>query len=162
MTRKESDSGERFPPSIPIEQVVKDIINLTREQWGIIDPVILLKECIENEEWFKGIVLSTTFFEGIGIKLLSSYFKHQISDKRIEHLRLEQIIMFLYSSGIIDQPTYSKMIEVRDFRNKIVHFEELFTEIKLQPEKAKKIIEKAIDCLLPLSDKYLELVEETE
>ncbi len=117
--------------------------------WGIRDPIKALRECIEHEEWFKGIVLSTAFFEGIGIKVLTNHFKGQMKPKRIEQLRLEQIILFLYGLRMIDASTYSKMMKVKGFRNGIVHFE-AFTEPKLQPKEAKEIIEKAMICLKTL------------
>ena len=47
------------------------------------------------------------------------------------------------------------MMEVKDFRNNLVHFEP-FIEPKLQPRKAQEIIEKAISCLEPLIEKWAE------
>ena len=117
--------------------------------WGIRDPIKVLRKCIKNEEWFKGIVLSTAFLEGIGIKVLTSHFKGQIEPEKIRRLRLEQTILLLYASEMIDTPTYSKMMEVKSFRNSIVHFE-AFTVPKLQRKEAKEIIEKAMICLKAL------------
>jgi len=49
------------------------------------------------------------------------------------------------------------MMEIKGFRNDIVHLEP-FTEQEIQPEKAKKIIEKAIGCIEHLIRKF----DETE
>ena len=81
--------------------------------------------------------------------------------ERIEHLRSEQIIMLLYASEIIDQPTYSKMIEVNRFRNDIVHFKTLFAP-QLPPKKAEANIKKAISCLKPLIREYFKNVLKEE
>jgi len=54
--------------------------------------------------------------------------------------------MFLYASKLIDQPTYSKMMEVKEYRNTLVHLEP-FTEPKIQPKEAKDVIRKAITCI---------------
>jgi len=45
------------------------------------------------------------------------------------------------------------MMEVKEYRNDIVHLEP-FTEPKLQPRKAKRIIRKAIACLKALLEKW--------
>lgn len=62
---------------------------------------------------------------------------------KLRSLRLAQIIMFLYSSGLIDQPTYSKMFRVKDRRDDLAH--EPFTEIN--PMEAERLIRDAIECL---------------
>lgn len=65
---------------------VMEFLEFLKEKWGIRDPVKVLKECIRHREWFKGVVLSTAFFEGIGREVLISHFKDKINSKRIEHL----------------------------------------------------------------------------
>jgi hypothetical protein len=121
------------------------LLEYLQRTWGIRDPVVVLRECIENREWFKGIVLSTAFLEGLGKYVVTSYFKGRIRAERIEHLRLEQIIILLYASRMIDHSIYVKMMKIKDFRNRIVHIEP-FAEPNLQSKKAKQTIEKAIFC----------------
>ena len=164
MSNKKSDLEEHTPQSpldlaelsSSIEKLASSLAPIARafveflmERWGIRDPIEVLKECIEHREWFKGIVLSTAFFEGIGKNVLVNHFEGQIKSERIEHLRLEHIIMFLYTTKIIDQDTYSRMIKVKVFRNNIVHLDP-FTELKLKPKEAEDIIGEAIICLSPL------------
>jgi len=110
-------------------------------------PIPALREAIEQKRWFYGVVMATAFFEVFGLELLKERFKGKISGDKLKHLRLEQVIMFLYSSEIIDQLTYTKMMEVKDVRNKIVH--DPF-ESQLEDDEANKLIEKAIDCLKAL------------
>jgi|GEM_PF-3774351 len=136
-----------------IAEVWQDVL----KRWGISEPTVVLNECIERGEWFKGIVLSTAFFEGVGRKILENDLKGKIKPERLNNLGLELIIMFLYALGKIDQTTYCKMMEIKGFRNDIVHLEP-FTEQEIQPEKAKKIIEKAIGCIEHLIRKF----DETE
>lgn len=117
------------------------------QKWGLKDPIEVLEDCIKHGEWFKGIVLSTTFIEGVGKMVLVSHFKGTISEEKINGIRsVERSIIFLYASKIIDQPTYTKMIEVNEYRNDIVHIEP-FTEPYLEPKEAERIIRKAISCL---------------
>jgi hypothetical protein len=108
-------------------------------------PIKILRNSINNEQWFEGIVLSTILFEIIGLLKLQNYFDGKIEPNRFERLSLEQIIMFLFCSGLIDQRTYCRMMEVRDVRNKLVH--ELGTGLVLKPKQGKRTIEKAIECL---------------
>ena len=134
------------------EKLVSILGQVLLEYWKIRDPVVILRECIEDREWFKGIVLSTAFLEGIGKTVLEGHFKEQIASERFKNLRLELIIMFLRGSGIIDQSTYSDMMKVKDFRDNTVHLEP-FTEPKLKAKKAERIIGKAIICLQTLIEK---------
>lgn len=139
----------------------EEIIDRAYRSLGLRSPIEVLRDCIKQKEWFKGIVLSTAFFEGVGERLLSAHFKETISPDKIENLRsVEKIIILLFASGIIDQPIYTKMIEVNDFRNDIVHLRTLEapTDPKLQPKKAERIIEKAIACLQDLCKRILKVV----
>ena len=140
---------EKELTSTLIESIVKALMSY----WGIRDPRDVLRECIKKREWFKGVVLSTTFFEGIGKRLLIEYFKNKVGSDKFERVRsTEQIIIFLYVSEIIDPKTYCKMMEVNKFRNDIVHME-VFAEPRLKPKKARKMIKKAIACLETLIEK---------
>ena len=96
MTNKKYGIIELLSDLAPV--VVKALTKFLMKKWGIRDPIKVLRKCIEQREWFKGVVLSTAFFEGIGRTVLLDEFKDKIDSKRIEHLRLEQIIMLLYAS----------------------------------------------------------------
>lgn len=161
MTNKKSDLealgiGELTSALAPIAEA---FFKFLAKMWGIRDPIEVLRECIERREWFKGMVLSTAFFEGLGKTVLLGHFKGQIASERFKSLRLELIIMFLRASEIIDQSTYSDMMEVKSFRDDIVHLEP-FTEPKLESKKAERIIGKAIGCLQTLIEKLPESEEE--
>lgn len=143
---------------IPLSEVKRDSAQLRRLHQTLVNrygmwPIKGLRESIKDERWLEGVVLSTTFLEGIGISVLKGRFKGQIEPERIEHLRVEQIIMFLYASGIISQSIYSKMVEVNRFRNEQVHKKD-FTPLKLRPDKAEEIVKKAIICLKTLIKEY--------
>ena len=130
------------------------------EYLKITAPIPTLREAIEQKRWFYGIVMATAFFEVFGLELLKEKFKGKISGDKLEHLRLEQIILFLHSSEIIDQPTYTKMMEVKEVRNNITHNP---FEVELKDDEAKNLIEKAIDCLKALGlpdEEEPEIVEE--
>lgn len=121
---------------------------LLKVYWAISDPVQILRQCIKDEEWFRGIVLSTAFFEGIGKAILQGHFHDRIASEKFKHIQsVDRIILLLYVSGRIKQPTYSKMVEVNRFRNAVVHFPLGTPQEPLEPEEAKRIIQKAISCL---------------
>ena len=106
-------------------------------------PIPTLRETIKKEQWFSGIAMATAFFEFWGLELLKEKFKGKISRDKLEDLRLEEIVLLLYSSEIIDELTYTKMMEVKKVRNKIVHNPYELLEL----DKPEILIEKAIDCL---------------
>jgi len=114
----------------------------------VYSPNEVLRMAIENEQWIAGIVLSTMYFEHFGIEKLKEKFRGRIEPERIENLHLEAVIMFLLASGIIDENTYSKMLEISKERNKIVH--RITGIVDLEPEEAEKLIKKAIKCLVAL------------
>jgi len=64
----------------------KEIAEVLYGSLGFRDPIKVLRDCIKNEEWFKGLVLSTALFEGLGTRLLSANFQGRIERKKIENL----------------------------------------------------------------------------
>jgi hypothetical protein len=138
-------------------KTLKKIVSLMIKRYGN-DPVKILKDSIEKEEWFKGIVLSTAYFEGVGRLVLEESLQDKISNKRFKYYNLEQIIILLFASGNIDQNIYSLMIEVKNYRNNLVHIE-LYEEVQIEPKTAGKKIEKAIKCIQALFGKLAEIRE---
>ena len=109
-------------------------------------PIKTLRETVKSKEWFKGIVLSVTYFEHFGVLKLKEHFKGKIDEGKLKDLGVEQMIILLYGSGLIDGNTYSKMMKIRKKRNKLVH-DPWKQQIELDPQDAEKIIKKAIKCL---------------
>ncbi|UCH32421.1 MAG: hypothetical protein JSV05_03315 [Candidatus Bathyarchaeota archaeon] len=132
------------------------IVHWLYRHWAIENPVQVLKDCIEKKEWFKGIVLSTAFFEGLGIAILKDQFRDKIAPKNFDRMRsVQQIIILLFASGLIRQHTYSKMLEVNEFRNNLVHFPFGAPQQPLKAKEAQRIIRKAISCLKILGKQFL-------
>lgn len=127
-------------------RVVLKVLEVWLEKLKFEAPIPTLRDSIEQKQWFSGIVLGTAFFEVWGVELLKEHFKGKISEDKLENLRLEEVILLLYSSEIIDQPTYTRIMEVKEVRNKVVHNPyELF-----ELDKPESLVEKAIDCLKAL------------
>ena len=131
------------PVEVDIESVLIQFVE------GVVRaPIKILTDSIKSEEWFKGIILSTVLLDIIGRWKLRDHFEGKVKSQRFEHLGLEQIVMFLFASNLIDHPTYTKMMEVRRMRNKVVH--KLWAGLILDPKQAKATINKAIKCLKAL------------
>jgi len=138
-----------------LDLAVKDYFDMMGKSWGIRNPSDVLRECIKSKEWFKGVVLSVTFLEGIGAKVLSLHFPHQIHAEKMR-LSVSVIMILLYASKIIDQSTYYKMVKVNKYRNNVVHGKKPFTELKLREKDSKTIIQMAIKCLNKLMYEFHE------
>lgn len=139
---------------VTVGEFMSTITGILEKMWEISSPIPVLENCIRHKEWFKGVVLSTAFLEGIGVRVLSGHFKGHITPEKFEHIRsVEQITVLLYASGIINQSIYSKMLKINKFRNDLVHAKPYSPQI-MKPEKAKKIIKKAIACLKVLIEKW--------
>lgn len=140
-------------PEELLELVNKDYFDILGKVWGIPNPTEVLRECIEKEEWFKGVVLSTTFFEGVGAKVLFLRFGTQmeaeniegLTEKKIGNLSLDTIMILLYALKIVDHLTYLRMVGVKDYRNIVVH--QLSPFAKPEGKRSRRMIETAIKCL---------------
>ena len=133
---------------------------------GTIRPLDLLKETIDNQDWFKGLILSTTFFEMFGLMMLDSYFRqgkkgpeqHKIVADFLARLRLMKLIQLLYLCDFIKLETYRKMKNIVKERNKWIHraqrgkrdFAYLIDVEEEDTEKIMNLIADAIDCLKEL------------
>jgi len=106
-------------------------------------PRRMLEEAISERAWFRGIVLSAALFEHFGSLILQNYLHNKVSSEKLKRLTLERIIIFLYALNLIDQPTYSKMFEIKDKRDELAHN----PFAGLDPEQAERLIKKAIECL---------------
>ncbi len=119
---------------------------------GIIpSPVPTLKEIIHKKEWFKGLILSVTYFEYYGKQVLKEYFDSNNLRISINNMSIDTLLDFLYACKIITHSIYCKMNEVRKKRNDIVHMGKEFKDIRLLNLKEEKEMEnlliKAIECI---------------
>jgi len=115
------------------------------------NPIKVLQEAINQKDWFRGIIMSATFFERLGIKKLKEHFQSNginVDQERIERLELERIIIFLYGCGAIDQNTYAQMFQIKNKRDDLVH--KVMPTFELNDGEAKRLIEKAIECVKKL------------
>jgi hypothetical protein len=99
--------------------------------------------------------LSVSLLEDAGKRCLKLSFKDKINPNKIDRLTFEEVIMFLYASGKINEKMYQKLMEVREARNRLAHDSlnamSLLLQTGLSSEKeaqhARAIIKKAADCL---------------
>lgn len=136
--------------------------NLTRH----IRPLGLLKETIENQDWFKGLILSTTYFEMCGLIILHTYFvqekkgseQHKVVTDFLDRVGVMKITQLLYLCDFIEFETYRKMRDIVKERNNWIHraqrekkdFSYLIKPEQQDMKKAMNLIADAIDCLKEL------------
>jgi len=97
------------------------------------------------------MVISVMYFERFRVKKLEDYFKSKgipVEPMKLRELRVSKITEMLEGFSLIDQRTRSLMDEARRERNEIVH--EIANPDTIDKGKAKKMIEKAIECLQAL------------
>jgi hypothetical protein len=119
--------------------------------YALQDPIRALEDKIKRKAWFEGVILAATLLESLSSTRLKVYLEGKVDPDRVDRLSFEQTIMFLFGSGIISQPTYSKMMEIREERNKLVH--KVRSQYKLDPQKAERLIQRAIECFEALGYK---------
>jgi hypothetical protein len=130
------------------------LIDLSLDSLLVRSPLKALREAIDNKRWFEGIAMSAVFLEYLGIDKLMEYLRQKqipIKRERFQKFSLEMITDLLFDFEIIDNSIHSKMVEVRKERNKIIHpHEDHPHPDKIDPNKARATIEKAIECLVAL------------
>jgi len=105
-------------------------------------PREVLEDAIENKEWFKGIVLSSAFFEHFSSAILLKRTDGGIDNNKLE-LSLERLMRLLLDFGLVSIEIYSKMKEIARERNGLVH--NPFKEI--DEGAAIRLIKNAIEIL---------------
>jgi uncharacterized protein YutE (UPF0331/DUF86 family) len=75
----------------------------------------------------------------------SNLFNGVISEEKLNKLTLEAIILLMFGSGIINQTTYCKSMEIKEKRNALVH--KPWANLTLDETEARHLLEKAIECL---------------
>lgn len=108
-------------------------------------PREILEDAIKNKEWFKGIVLSTAFFEHFSSAILFKRTNGGINNDKLK-LRLERLVRLLLDFDLVSTSIHSKMQEIAHERNALVHnpFEEI------DEETATRLIKNAIEILVSL------------
>lgn len=116
---------------------------------------IILEEAIEKGNLFEGVVLSAVHLESSSIARLRRYLKKK-GIKRphpfLEGLSLWEASRILEKLDIIDQKTHSLIGDMNKYRNKVVH--EFMTPDMIEPDKAKDIFKKAIECEKAIASSY--------
>lgn len=117
----------------------------------VFGPLKTLEKAMDDEDWFRGIVLSATYFEAYGKFKIKEYLgknKINIGKDKIERLRLNQVITIMYALKIIDEKTYQMMLKIKDKRDKLVH--EKHEIYRIESDEGLKLIQKAYDIIKKL------------
>jgi len=129
-------------------------------------PLDRLRETIDKKEWFKGLILSTTFFEMCGFIILTSYFElrkkgpehRKIVTEFFKRISVSKLLQLLYLCDFIELGTYRKMNAINKERNLWVHRKKhekngvayLIGVEQKDIKKIMKLISDAINCLKEL------------
>ena len=105
-------------------------------------PREILEDAIENKEWFKGIVLSSAFFEHFSSAILLKRTNGEINNDKLK-LSLERLMRLLLDFGLVSIEMHSKMREIARERDGLVH--NPFKEV--DEGAAIRLIQNAIEVL---------------
>jgi hypothetical protein len=133
-----------------------DQISFSIDAFLVRGPIKFLEDELKEKRFLEGVDVSVTYFERFGLEKLSDYFKSKgvpVEPLNLERLKIPAMTRMLERFGIIDNKTHSRMIEVNQVRNKIVHphtVHGLKDPDAINGSEAKKAIETAIECLKAL------------
>lgn len=105
-------------------------------------PREILEDAIVKKEWFKGIVLSSAFFEHFSSAILLKRTGGGINNAQLK-LSLQRLMRLLHDFHLVSEEIHSKMAEIANERNGLVH--NPFKEI--DEETAIRFIKNAIEVL---------------
>jgi len=114
-------------------------------------PLKFLSDAIAQKRFLEGVIVSVMYFERFGLRRIKEYFESKsipLKPMEIENLRLSTILLMLKGFQIISPKIHDLMGEVCKERNHIVH--KMQHPDAIEETKARKTIEKAIECLKAL------------
>ncbi len=131
--------------------------------WSIIkDPINELTRAEEDGDYFKLVSYACTVFEYYGKQILLWHFKKNntpVDKDKIKSITLHCTIVMLYTNNLIDEPTYSKMMKVKELRNDFIHHDYSITYSSEFLVKMKSNGNLAFDCIRFLIKVYEDSVK---
>jgi hypothetical protein len=131
--------------------------------WTIIkDPINELTRAEKDGDYYKLFSYACTVSEYYGKQILFWHFKKNntpVGKDKIKGITLQSIIIMLYSNGLIDEPTYSKIMKVKELRNDFIHEDYSITYSSGFLEKMKSNGYLAFDCISFLKKVYEESIK---
>ena len=117
----------------------------------VLGPLKTLKKAMDDGDWFRGIVLSATYFEAYGKFKIREYLgknRIDIGKDKIERLKLNQVITIMHALKIIDEKTYQTMLKIKKKRDDLVHKKhEIY---RIESDEVLKLIQDAYDIIKKL------------
>ncbi|MEE9507441.1 MAG: hypothetical protein V3V98_09930 [Thermoplasmata archaeon] len=117
----------------------------------ILNPLKDLDDLRKKKEYFTAIVFANTYIEYFGFKKILSTLQErgiQVPEEKLKNLRLSEIILLLYTLGIVDLNTYGELHRLRRARNRLVH--EVSKRYVLTDQNAVQLIRSAKECIRKL------------
>lgn len=131
--------------------------------WSIIkDPIKELTGAEEDGDYFKLVSYACTVFEYYGKQILLWHFKKNntpVGKDKIKSITLHSTIVMLYTNNLIDEPTYSKIMKVKELCNDFIHEDYSITYSSEFLEKMKSNGNLAFDCIRFLKKVYEDTVK---
>jgi len=128
----------------------------------VINPIEEIETACNTANFFTGFALAVTYFEYEANHILGKVFQNRISLKKIERWSLASKIRIVFGLDLIEEEAYSKILEIIDTRNRLIHPEgrshDIFLRFRLN-EKEKSSLLGFKECYSSLVQAYSELFE---
>ena len=117
----------------------------------IINPIPEIELALKNQDYFKAVAYLAAMLEYYG--KLSIDEKLRAENRNVDRDRiyrgfgLEDIAIFLYGFGMIDQPCYSAVIALNKLRNDLLHIKDAAEFRRRSGAEAEATIRRAMKCI---------------
>ena len=114
-----------------------------------------IEDAMSRNDWFGGFAIAVSYFELLGFLRLIKFCEslgqspsENVKDE-LKRINVKQLTALLYSLGLIDRNTYSKMKKTISERNKLVHFlrKGVNYRDRKQEDRAKTLLKQTIECI---------------
>ena len=108
-------------------------------------------DSISSGKYFNAYTLCISLYESLGKKILIKHFKGNInlSSEKIDKLGVYSVIVMLYTQNLIQEGSFSEMVNVNNLRNDLIHkfmtsmmSEKFLKKIKTNSSKLTRSLEK--------------------
>jgi len=141
-----SEVGRRIEVTIVENITISDSVETSL----IINPIPEIEKSLKEQDYFRAATFLAAILEYYGRLVINKKLETEgrnVDEQRIDRFSLEEVPVFLYGLKVIDQPSYSALIELNKLRNSLLHIKNAAEFRKRCGNEAEATIRKAMKCI---------------
>jgi uncharacterized OB-fold protein len=144
--KKLSEVGRRIEVTIAESITLSDSVETSL----IINPIPEIEKSLNEQDYFRAATFLAAVLEYYGRLAINAKLAAEgrnVDEKRVDRFSSEDVTIFIYGLKIIDQPSYSALIELNKLRNSLLHIKDAAEFRKKCGNEAEATIRRAMQCI---------------